>query len=342
MKKRDSYFDNAKFFLIFFVVFGHLIQSYIQHQDSIYALYKTIYVFHMPAFILISGYFAKGFRKKGYTVNLIKKLLVPYIIFQGVYALFYYYILNYQTIHLDPLDPQWSLWFLLSLFFWNLLLRPFSKFKPFIGLTIAFSLGIIVGYFDFISNYLSLSRTFVFFPFFLLGFHLARDQMKVNTNIIMRSLSVMIFSTVFLFFYFNHEVDYQWLLGSKPYSEMEHVSYISALKRGYIYILSIITTFSFLILVPRKKYFFTSVGKYTLYVYLLHGFFVKTFRSSQLTELLPDVQAIWLLAVVSLILTFLLTNKIVLSFVQPFVEMQYTQLKHLLAQLKRMSYKLQR
>ncbi|MEM5595768.1 acyltransferase family protein [Niallia circulans] len=60
MKQRDYYFDNAKFILIFFVVFGHFIQSFINDNQNIYTLYKVIYTFHMPAFILISGFLPKG------------------------------------------------------------------------------------------------------------------------------------------------------------------------------------------------------------------------------------------------------------------------------------------
>lgn len=342
MANRDSYFDNARFFLIFFVVFGHMIQSYIQDQESIFALYKTIYAFHMPAFILISGYFAKGLCSKGYIKNLAKKLLVPYLIFQGMYALFYSFILDYQTMNLNPLDPQWSLWFLLSLFFWNLLLILFKNLSPIIGLAIAFVIGIAAGYFDFITNFLSLSRTLVFFPFFLLGYHLGEEKLKVKANMQLRIISILVFTAVFLFFYLNQEVDYHWLLGSKPYSEMEDVSYISAIKRLLIYILSIITTFSFFLLVPRKNYFFTKVGKYTLYVYLLHGFFVRTFRESELKDMLPEFQAIWLIAIGSLLLTFLLTNKIVISFVQPFMEMQFSRLKQLFSSIKREEYKYER
>lgn len=63
---RDSYFDNAKFLLIFLVVFGHIIRSYIHDNDALLHIYKFIYTFHMPAFILISGYFAKGFNRPGY------------------------------------------------------------------------------------------------------------------------------------------------------------------------------------------------------------------------------------------------------------------------------------
>jgi fucose 4-O-acetylase-like acetyltransferase len=72
MENRDAYYDNAKFLLVFFVVFGHFIQSYIHEDQLIYTLYTTIYTFHMPAFILISVFFAKGFHKKGYLKKIAK------------------------------------------------------------------------------------------------------------------------------------------------------------------------------------------------------------------------------------------------------------------------------
>ena len=100
MKTRDAYYDNAKFFLIFFVVFGHFIQSYIHEDQLIYTLYTTIYTFHMPALILISGFFAKGFHKKGYLKKVAKKLIIPYLIFQGVYSLYYFFIHEQKVIEL--------------------------------------------------------------------------------------------------------------------------------------------------------------------------------------------------------------------------------------------------
>ncbi len=51
-------------------------------------LYKFIYTFHMPAFILVSGYFAKNFKRKGYVKKLAVKLIIPYLIFQGIYSVF--------------------------------------------------------------------------------------------------------------------------------------------------------------------------------------------------------------------------------------------------------------
>jgi len=57
---RDPYFDNAKFILIALVVIGHIMAPLMTHSTACKTLYIWIYIFHMPAFALISGYFAKN------------------------------------------------------------------------------------------------------------------------------------------------------------------------------------------------------------------------------------------------------------------------------------------
>jgi len=75
--KRNNFFDNAKFILIFLVVFGHLISPLKEQDGILFTLYTVIFLFHMPAFILISGYFAKGYKKKGYLLKSVKKNINP-------------------------------------------------------------------------------------------------------------------------------------------------------------------------------------------------------------------------------------------------------------------------
>lgn len=59
-KERDYLFDNIKGLLIFLVVFGHLISySSFKKIHSIDFIYLSIYIFHMPIFVFISGYFSK-------------------------------------------------------------------------------------------------------------------------------------------------------------------------------------------------------------------------------------------------------------------------------------------
>lgn len=329
MKQRDYYFDNAKFILIFFVVFGHFLRSYIGENETVYTLYKVIYTFHMPAFILVSGYFAKGFHKKGYLPKIAKKLILPYIIFQLIYSIFYYFLYNESNFQVDPLTPHWSLWFLISLFFWNLLLLFFTKYKVVYSLSAALLIGLAVGYFDFISNYLSLSRTFVFFPLFLLGYFMKKEHFYALFKPQIKVAAICILAIVFAGFYLYPEVNYEWLLGSKPYSELEVASISAVITRLGFYLLSLMMVFSFFSLVPRKQYFFTNLGKNTLYVYLLHGFFIRIFRESDVQNYFTKPENFLLLACASFLLALLLSSKYITSFAQPIIELKFSKLKNL-------------
>lgn len=330
MRQRDYYFDNARFFLIAFVVFGHLLKTFVNDNELIYSLYKTIYTFHMPAFILVSGFFAKGFYKKGYLAKITKKLILPYIIFQMIYAVYYFYLYSKSRLTVDLLDPQWSLWFLVSLFCWNIMLLGFAKLKPAMGIFIALSIALAIGYVDSVSNYLSLSRTFVFFPMFLIGYHLSKDHIKQLFTIKMRTVAFVVMAAIFIGFYINPDINYKWLLGSKPYSELEAASLISMFKRLGFYGLSLIMVFSFLAFVPRGQYFFTIWGKQTLYVYLLHGFFVRFFRESDLKNYFTNLENFLMLGGISLIITIILSSRVTASITQPIIELEFYRTRKLI------------
>ena len=51
-------FDILKLFAIFLVLWGHCIQYFLSSKPVDEPLYRTIYAFHMPLFMMISGYFA--------------------------------------------------------------------------------------------------------------------------------------------------------------------------------------------------------------------------------------------------------------------------------------------
>lgn len=334
MKKRDYYFDNAKFILIFLVVFGHLIQSYVETNTIIENVYKLIYSFHMPAFILVSGYFAKGIYQKGYVGKLMKKLILPYLIFQIIYTIFYYFLLDKNTLQFDFLNPQWSLWFLLSLFYWNLMLLAFTKLKPSYAIAIAVTTGLVIGYVDWISNYLSLSRTFVFFPFFLVGFYLKRDHFQRVASHKSKLFAMTIVIVIGLIFVLYPGLDEKWLLGSKPYSDLETVTAIGILKRMGVYFINFIMVGCFFAFVPNRKLFFTKWGRNTLYVYLLHGFVIRTFRGSDFEGLINHSQTVIILLIIALGLTSILSSKFVTVAAQPFIELKWSRWKQFLGDMK--------
>lgn len=56
--QRLQTFDLLKTFAIFLVVWGHCIQHTFQSYYANEPVYRIIYSFHMPLFMIISGYFA--------------------------------------------------------------------------------------------------------------------------------------------------------------------------------------------------------------------------------------------------------------------------------------------
>lgn len=323
--------------MIFLVVFGHFIRSFIENDPYVLALYKTLYTFHMPAFIIVSGFFAKGFYKKGYIPKLVKKLILPYLLFQVIYSIYYYFLYNKHSLTIDIYNPQWSMWFLLSLFCWNILLYLFVrkwKLPQNKGLFIAFAVGISIGFVDGVSNYLSLSRTFVFFPLFLLGYYMRKEHFSKLRMGKVRIAATVIPAAVLVFMFLVPEFSDKWLLGSKSYEQLGGKDLLSPLARSMVYVLNIAMSFSFFAFVPKSRHFFTKWGASTLYVYLIHGFFVKFFRESPYQDLLPPIQSITLLVAASFILTVVLSSRPLTSLTQPLIELKTSKLTELLKDLK--------
>ncbi|MEN1967580.1 acyltransferase family protein [Lentibacillus sp. N15] len=315
--ERNAFFDNAKVALIFLVVFGHMIQPFASGSQDINTLYMWIYTFHMPAFIFLSGFFAKGLGNKDYILKLAKKLLIPYVIFQIIYTAFYYFI-GKDSWQTGLFDPQWSLWFLFSLFSWHMLLYWFKKIPPVLSMAIAVEIGLIVGYFGEIGHTFSLSRTFVFFPFFLLGYWLKEDHVMLLKTKAAKIISVIIMVSVAGAIYFAPEINSGWLLASKSYGDLGMPEF-GGLARLLVYTTSALMAMSVLAWIPKQHNFLTHLGTRTLYVYLLHGFFIQVFRATDLFEVHNILHLIGL-GVIAATIVLVLSSKPIKVVSQPFVE----------------------
>ncbi|MDY0404505.1 acyltransferase family protein [Virgibacillus sp. 179-BFC.A HS] len=326
--ERNAYFDNARLLLIFLVVFGHMIQPFTDQSNGINSIYTWIYTFHMPAFIFLAGFFAKGAGNKDYVIKLAKKLLVPYIIFQLIYS-GYYFLLGRDNWLTDGLFyPHWALWFLFSLFCWHILLFWFKKLPPLLGLLIAVQIGLIVGYFGQIGQSFSLSRTFVFFPFFLLGYWLTTEKVMFLKKKSIKIASLVIMVAVAIGIYYAPEIKTGWLLASKSYGDLGLPQY-GGIARFLVYLTSFLMAASVLAWVPRKRNVLTSLGSRTLYVYLLHGFFIQYFRETDFFQV-DSVFDLTGIAVIAALIVLVLSSKPVLGIWQPFIEGKMSILKRVI------------
>lgn len=315
--KRNAFLDNAKVLLIFLVVFGHMLQPLTEASPKLNTLYLWIYTFHMPAFILLSGFFAKGSGNIKYIMNLARKLLLPYLIFQVLYSGYYFFLGNegWQT---GIFYPHWSLWFLFSLFCWHILLCWFKRIPALIGLSITILIGLGVGYFGEIGHAFSLSRTFVFFPFFLAGYWITEKQIMWVKHKSVKLASVIVMATLAAAIYYAPELNSGWLLASKSYGDLGMAEY-GGFARLLVYVTSTMMVVSVLAWVPKRNFSFTTIGTRTLYVYLLHGFIIQYIREAELLEINHYIDLVGIVAIAAAIV-FVLSRKPVLSIWQPAIE----------------------
>ncbi|MFZ3580124.1 acyltransferase family protein [Virgibacillus sp. DJP39] len=334
--ERSAYFDNAKLVLIFLVVFGHIIQPFTHGSLGMNTLYTWIYTFHMPAFIFLAGFFAKGLGNRKYIMNLAKKVLVPYFIFQVLYSGYYFY-LGHNDWQTGIFYPHWSLWFLFSLFSWHLLLYFFKKMPMYLSVTVSLIVGLLVGYFGEIGHTFSLSRTFVFFPFFLLGYWLTKDQMMSMKRKSMRIGSLVVMAFVAVAIYIAPTINSGWLLASKSYIDLGMPEY-GIVARLLVYVTASAMALSILLWIPSRENVFTKFGTQTLYVYLLHGFFVQFFRDNNLFKVnsILDFAGI---SVVAASIVLVLSSKPIQVVLQPIIEGKISLIRNMFRQVSKSQHK---
>ena len=133
INNRLFYIDTLKGFTILCVILGHIIQYSYNNFDENH-LFCYIYAFHMPLFMMISGFISSPTPKPiiKFTIKKGQHLLLPFITW-GIFT----NILNNElnTPHIINLFiyPNTGLWFLWALFFisvfYNLSLIISQKFN---------------------------------------------------------------------------------------------------------------------------------------------------------------------------------------------------------------------
>lgn len=82
-RKRNPVFDLLKFFAIFLVLWGHAIQHLHPSSYADNSMYRFIYSFHMPLFMMIVGYFSGSVMNLTFRELVLKKgrqLIVPSLV----------------------------------------------------------------------------------------------------------------------------------------------------------------------------------------------------------------------------------------------------------------------
>lgn len=328
-RPRVPVWDNARFACVTLVVIGHGIQRLTADSDNALALYLFIYAFHMPAFAIISGYFSKTGPP---TVRGLKKvitdILLPYFIMETIWTLVKFLVEG--NADFNPSQPSWTLWFLLALGIFRVILPYLSLVRWPLFWALLFSFG--VGYLANVDSTFSLSRAIGILPFFVLGWKLREWGLIDRWNVLtapawwIRGAAIAIFAVwlavVIAFIDTWRAMDLRfWFFYDDSYTGLGEDQWWAGLFRLSLIVLAVVLSAAFFVLIPRSENWFTGFGQSTMYIYLLHSFVLYPIRETGVLRG-DHSSAMWLLGMIfaCIAISIVLASPFVRRIFRPIIE----------------------
>lgn len=305
---RDYLFDNLKALLIFLVVVGHFVGPSTSCNTFLLLLKWVIVSFHMPAFILISGYFSK---KEQSFWKMCKRLALPYLVYEVIYYLWYVFLLHKDT-GLELLKPKFTLWYLLALFLWRVI-TPYFKKIPY-HMILALVLGILIGFSNMEDNLLTIPRALFFYPFYLAGTYLDRDwlqKLRDSKKVRLGALAAVIGITLLLCLIGFYKIaPMQIFYGRYNYAVLKQAVAEGILWRCFAYVIGFCMSYALLVLMTDRKLSVSYLGTRTMAIYLFHGLTYKFFESNtRMLKGLDDIFETFALLLACVLLTLIFSLK---------------------------------
>ncbi|MFD3822554.1 acyltransferase family protein [Streptomyces sp. NPDC058625] len=274
-KRRDAFFDNAKYLAIVLVAIGHFWEPIKGDSRSLEAAYTVVYAFHMPAFIIVSGYFSRGFDMRPDRLRrLITGVAVPYIVFETAYPLFKRVVDSDPQQEISLLDPWYLTWFLCALVVWRLTTPIWKAVRH--PLPLALGIAMLASVSPQIGDDLDLQRVLQFLPYFVLGLCMKPEHFHLVRRRSVRILSVPVFVCASaLAWWAEPRMATGWFYHRDSAQELGAPWWAGPVMVLVLFACSLLLTACFFAWVPGRHMWFTALGAGTLYGYLLHGFVVK-------------------------------------------------------------------
>ncbi len=311
VQTRDHQFDNIKAILIFLVVLGHILSRF-GDSVSVTILYKIIFSFHIPAFFFVSGYFAKFDPKK-----VLGRLFLLYLVFQLIQIFERFFLRWIATgtipkLSIDIFTPQWTLWYLVALMIFQLLLPVFdteNRKHQLAFLLLSLGLGFAIGFTAGVDNLLAISRVFVFLPFYMLGYYekkngflrtFAIGQHRTAAGVAAAVTGVVL---VVCFCLFHTHIRVRYLYGTDVFTDPKSMIWrFLAWGIAFLWICILLTW------VPRRSLgYLGTIGKHSMSIYLLHSLVIRVLLQTPLAGWIGS--NLLTIGITAAILTFALSWK---------------------------------
>ena len=313
-EKRLYELDNLKGLTIFLVVLGHMIECHSSYKTSTVPaiVFGMIYCFHMPLFAFISGYLTSHTQKEQWERRLILNCLLPFVLFH-----LFFWIMG-GMVPGELFYPAAGTWYLLSLFFWRIMIHFSAKFRY--PVLLAVLLAVTIGFMDG-GSILYISRTLAFFPYFLAGYLFRTGKCdKVLEWIrklidgrqkLLAILGIGVSLAVIIIYYFSGiPLDVFFMKASYPVMGMSYLQ--GAAIRLFNFTVAALMIFGCFTLVSHEKSFLCGIGEYSMCIYLFHLLARKVLRHLGVFDAamsFPDVGFLALMCLLSAGLCLLFGNQ---------------------------------
>lgn len=233
----------------------------------------------MPLMFLISGLFSKNLKKPIW--NTVKQLLIPFIIFNVSYQIFQNLLTNHQAFDVEFLKTCYGSWFLLTLFYYRIIIKFLGKF-PLFNLILALLLHFFSGFISNMPDILTFTRALNFYVYFAVGYYLTIDQITYLSSILKKRTIALIMIAYLPLHYL--------LANYAPIGKLQKLDQVySFYDQSASIILSemlitMLITFALslvLLNLVSKNYnsILSHIGKRTMIIYLGHLYIMLLFRS---------------------------------------------------------------
>lgn len=285
-KNRICWIDTAKGICILLVVINHAIM--ITHIEYIFGninIENSLSSFRMPLYFTLSGIFFKRYDKM---ISFLKKktnnLLIPFLffyIFGSIFIPLLFQVIgfnmysdsSFKSLALDCLYNHCNqingpLWFLLCLFFANILFYYVTYFcNMFFLIFISLSMGIIGLIFSYyrIELPLSIASSFTCLPFFCFGY-LVKQLLRDN-RYKMKYIPFMFYILVVVFLIYNYS-------GFVNFSQNCFEFPLTVFPLGILGVIALLMISKAI----NTLHLVTYIGRYSIIILCTHMFFLRFFH----------------------------------------------------------------
>lgn len=299
---RNNLYDGLKFLLIVLVTIGHFSEPYRYTHSMIGAGYSVIYLFHMPLFILLSGYFSKHI-----TFGKIKKSF--YATWEAYLVMALACIVLSSHSWYSLIIPSSSYWYLIALIVWKIVYYLLGKILHKNSVILLLSIAMVPISMLLINKHnevFSIMRAICFFPFFMIGTMLSEGSIRKikSYRIFLAVLAIIIFILIMtLSSRYIHELEWH-RKGVFQLNEEYGYSVLSIfLCTLLIYGSSLITILSMLT-ISKLPYSICQYGRYSLTFYVLQD--ISWNLSKNYPDLSMPAQYSW--CILTVLLGILIVN----------------------------------